>query len=260
MGSGHCDYPFFDAFAVSILLSALPHMPGPIPSSFLHPPMDFLLVLPHHIFPFLPSSSFRDHLNPPNLLLSRRASLSPLNSPPLRLILFPLSPASFHRISAVPFPDPMWVLIASLPPLRRPLSSGPPSVFFTLLFVLLPDADRAWRRWAGRGGAGGSGWPRRWLGAGRGAVSMDEAVVGLHQRDNHGCWDADPAEGLGNTLSVVEHDEEPPRGRLGRRHRARARGGTAVTSSIRPAEEMLARAESLTGAYLTGREAHHDER
>src|SRR5579875_3274954 len=85
---------------------------------------------------------------------------------------------------------------------------------------------------------------------------LDEPSVGLHQRDNHRLLETLlRLRDLGNTLIVVEHDEDTIRAAdwvvdIG--PRAGEHGGQIVVSG--PLEELLACEESLTGAYLTGRE------
>ena len=84
---------------------------------------------------------------------------------------------------------------------------------------------------------------------------LDEPSIGLHQRDNHRLLETlTRLRDLGNTLIVVEHDEDTIRAadwivELG--PRAGAHGGTIVVSG--PQEDLLASRESLTGAYLAGR-------
>jgi excinuclease ABC subunit A len=86
---------------------------------------------------------------------------------------------------------------------------------------------------------------------------LDEPSIGLHQRDNHRLLETlIRLRDLGNTLIVVEHDEDTIRAAdwvvdIG--PRAGEHGGKIVVSG--PLEELLASKESLTGAYLTGREA-----
>ena len=86
---------------------------------------------------------------------------------------------------------------------------------------------------------------------------LDEPSIGLHQRDNHRLLDTLlRLRDLGNTLIVVEHDEDTIRAAdwvvdIG--PRAGEHGGQIVVSG--PLSELLASEESLTGAYLTGREA-----
>ena len=86
---------------------------------------------------------------------------------------------------------------------------------------------------------------------------LDEPSIGLHQRDNHRLLETlIRLRDLGNTLIVVEHDEDTIRAAdwvvdIG--PRAGEHGGNIVVSG--PLKELLASQESLTGAYLTGREA-----
>jgi excinuclease ABC subunit A len=85
---------------------------------------------------------------------------------------------------------------------------------------------------------------------------LDEPSIGLHQRDNHRLLETlIRLRDLGNTLIVVEHDEDTIRAAdwvvdIG--PRAGEHGGHIVVSG--PLKELLASRESLTGAYLTGRE------
>ncbi|MDR2985030.1 MAG: excinuclease ABC subunit UvrA, partial [Nocardiopsaceae bacterium] len=85
---------------------------------------------------------------------------------------------------------------------------------------------------------------------------LDEPSIGLHQRDNHRLLDTLlRLRDLGNTLIVVEHDEDTIRAAdwvvdIG--PRAGEHGGQIVVTG--PLEKLLASEESLTGAYLTGRE------
>ncbi|MBC7301087.1 MAG: excinuclease ABC subunit UvrA [Nocardia sp.] len=85
---------------------------------------------------------------------------------------------------------------------------------------------------------------------------LDEPSIGLHQRDNRRLIETLlRLKKLGNTLIVVEHDEDTIRaadwvvdiGPLAGEH-----GGRVVHSG--PYEELLTVPESLTGAYLSGRE------
>ncbi|PID97067.1 MAG: excinuclease ABC subunit A [Actinomycetales bacterium] len=84
---------------------------------------------------------------------------------------------------------------------------------------------------------------------------LDEPSIGLHQRDNHRLIETlTRLRDLGNTLIVVEHDEDtistadwvvdigPGAGE---------RGGQVVHSG--PVEGLLESKESITGAYLSGR-------
>ncbi len=85
---------------------------------------------------------------------------------------------------------------------------------------------------------------------------LDEPSIGLHQRDNHRLLETLlRLRDLGNTLIVVEHDEDTIRAAdwvvdIG--PRAGEHGGHIVVSG--PLPDLLASQDSLTGAYLTGRE------
>ncbi|WP_194820334.1 excinuclease ABC subunit UvrA [Nocardia sp. XZ_19_385] len=85
---------------------------------------------------------------------------------------------------------------------------------------------------------------------------LDEPSIGLHQRDNRRLIETlTRLRNLGNTLIVVEHDEDTIRasdwvvdiGPLAGEH-----GGQVVHSG--PYQELLTEPKSLTGAYLSGRE------
>ncbi|MDT4941553.1 MAG: excinuclease subunit, partial [Pseudonocardiales bacterium] len=84
---------------------------------------------------------------------------------------------------------------------------------------------------------------------------LDEPSIGLHQRDNQRLIETlVRLKGLGNTLIVVEHDEDTIRTAdwvvdIG--PRAGEHGGRIVVSG--PVEELLTSPESITGAYLSGR-------
>ncbi|WP_027660025.1 excinuclease ABC subunit UvrA [Salinispora fenicalii] len=84
---------------------------------------------------------------------------------------------------------------------------------------------------------------------------LDEPSIGLHQRDNHRLIETLlRLRGLGNTLIVVEHDEDTIRTAdwivdIG--PGAGEHGGRIVHSGSVPA--LLENPESLTGAYLAGR-------
>jgi len=86
---------------------------------------------------------------------------------------------------------------------------------------------------------------------------LDEPSIGLHQRDNHRLLETLlRLRDLGNMLIVVEHDEDTIRAAdwvvdIG--PRAGEHGGNIVVSGT--VEELLANPESLTGAYLSGRES-----
>jgi excinuclease ABC subunit A len=84
---------------------------------------------------------------------------------------------------------------------------------------------------------------------------LDEPSIGLHQRDNHRLLETLlRLRDLGNTLIVVEHDEDTIRSAdwvvdIG--PGAGEHGGKIVVSGT--VAELLASEESLTGAYLSGR-------
>jgi excinuclease ABC subunit A len=86
---------------------------------------------------------------------------------------------------------------------------------------------------------------------------LDEPSIGLHQRDNHRLLETLlRLRNLGNTLIVVEHDEDTIRAAdwivdIG--PRAGEHGGNIVVSGT--VDELLASPDSLTGAYLSGRES-----
>lgn len=86
---------------------------------------------------------------------------------------------------------------------------------------------------------------------------LDEPSIGLHQRDNRRLIDTlTRLRNLGNTLIVVEHDEETIRTAdwivdIG--PGAGEHGGKVVVSGSY--EELIASKESITGAYLSGRKA-----
>jgi excinuclease ABC subunit A len=84
---------------------------------------------------------------------------------------------------------------------------------------------------------------------------LDEPSIGLHQRDNHRLIETlIRLRDLGNTLIVVEHDEDTIRiadwvvdiGPGAGEH-----GGQIVVNG--PVKELLASPDSLTGQYLSGR-------
>jgi excinuclease ABC subunit A len=85
---------------------------------------------------------------------------------------------------------------------------------------------------------------------------LDEPSIGLHQRDNHRLIDTlTRLRDLGNTLIVVEHDEDTIQTAdwvvdIG--PGAGEHGGQIVHSGS--VEELLRHTSSLTGAYLSGRE------
>ncbi|MGH3679573.1 MAG: excinuclease ABC subunit UvrA, partial [Natronosporangium sp.] len=84
---------------------------------------------------------------------------------------------------------------------------------------------------------------------------LDEPSIGLHQRDNHRLMDTlVRLKNLGNTLIVVEHDEDTIRAAdwivdIG--PGAGERGGRIVHSGT--LSQLLKKKDSITGAYLSGR-------
>jgi excinuclease ABC subunit A len=84
---------------------------------------------------------------------------------------------------------------------------------------------------------------------------LDEPSIGLHQRDNHRLIETlIRLKKLGNTLIVVEHDEDTIRVAdwvvdIG--PHAGEQGGRIVVSGT--VDELTASEESITGAYLSGR-------
>ncbi|MBD2119365.1 excinuclease ABC subunit UvrA [Trichocoleus sp. FACHB-262] len=88
---------------------------------------------------------------------------------------------------------------------------------------------------------------------------LDEPSIGLHQRDNGRLLRTlDKLRTLGNTLIVVEHDEETIRAAdhlvdIG--PGAGIHGGHIVAQGS--FEDILAAPDSLTGAYLSGRQVIH---
>lgn len=87
------------------------------------------------------------------------------------------------------------------------------------------------------------------------AYILDEPSIGLHQRDNDKLLGAlKNLKDLGNTLVVVEHDEDTMRAAdyivdIG--PRAGVHGGEVVATGT--AEDIMKCKDSLTGAYLSGR-------
>jgi excinuclease ABC subunit A len=85
---------------------------------------------------------------------------------------------------------------------------------------------------------------------------LDEPSIGLHQRDNDRLLATlQTLRDLGNTLIVIEHDEDTMRAAdvivdIG--PGAGAEGGEVL--SVGPIETILAHPTSLTGAYLSGRQ------
>lgn len=89
------------------------------------------------------------------------------------------------------------------------------------------------------------------------AYILDEPSIGLHQRDNDKLIQAlKKLRDLGNTLLVVEHDEDTM---LAADHivdigpGAGSQGGEVVVQGT--AKEIMACKESITGAYLSGRKS-----
>jgi excinuclease ABC subunit A len=86
---------------------------------------------------------------------------------------------------------------------------------------------------------------------------LDEPSIGLHQRDNRRLIDTlTRLRNLGNTLIVVEHDEETIRTAdwvvdIG--PGAGEHGGNVVVSGSY--EDLITSKESITGAYLSGRKS-----
>jgi excinuclease ABC subunit A len=84
---------------------------------------------------------------------------------------------------------------------------------------------------------------------------LDEPSIGLHQRDNTRLLDTlRGLRDLGNTVIVVEHDEETIRAAdhiIDMGPRAGVHGGRIVASGN--PEEIMSSTGSLTGAYLSGR-------
>ncbi len=87
------------------------------------------------------------------------------------------------------------------------------------------------------------------------AYILDEPSIGLHQRDNDKLLNAlKNLRDLGNTLIVVEHDEDTMRAAdfivdIG--PAAGVHGGEVIATGT--AEEIMKCRESITGAYLSGR-------
>ena len=84
---------------------------------------------------------------------------------------------------------------------------------------------------------------------------LDEPSIGLHQRDNERLLGTlDRLKKLGNTLLVVEHDEEAIRAAdylIDMGPAAGVHGGNVIASGT--PDEVAAHPDSLTGAYLSGR-------
>ena len=84
---------------------------------------------------------------------------------------------------------------------------------------------------------------------------LDEPSIGLHQRDNRRLIETlTRLRDLGNTLIVVEHDEDTdPRRRLGGRHRPGRGRARRAGGAQRHRRRLESHDTSLTGAYLSGR-------
>ncbi len=86
---------------------------------------------------------------------------------------------------------------------------------------------------------------------------LDEPSIGLHHRDNGRLLNAlENLRDLGNTVLVVEHDEETIRRADYVSTLGRERGGTAgsLVAHGTP-EEIMREPDSLTGAYISGQDA-----
>ena len=86
---------------------------------------------------------------------------------------------------------------------------------------------------------------------------LDEPSIGLHQRDNRRLLDTlERLRDLGNTVIVVEHDEEAIRDAdwlIDMGPRAGVHGGEVV--AIGPPAKVFQTPDSLTADYITGRKA-----
>ena len=84
---------------------------------------------------------------------------------------------------------------------------------------------------------------------------LDEPPIGLHQRDNHKLLNTlKNLRDLGNTVIVVEHDEDTMRdGGFPGGHRPGGRGPRGQVVFAGPPEEIKSCEASLTGQYLSGR-------
>ena len=84
------------------------------------------------------------------------------------------------------------------------------------------------------------------------AYILDEPSIGLHQRDNDKLLATlKNLRDLGNTLIVVEHDEDTMRAADYIGPGAGEHGGQVV--AVGTAEELMKNPDSITGAYLSGR-------
>ncbi|MCX7376407.1 MAG: excinuclease ABC subunit UvrA [Alphaproteobacteria bacterium] len=86
---------------------------------------------------------------------------------------------------------------------------------------------------------------------------LDEPSIGLHQRDNERLLGTlQRLKSLGNTVLVVEHDEDAIRSAdylIDMGPAAGVNGGRVIAQGT--AEEVAAHPDSLTGAYLSGRKS-----
>ncbi len=86
---------------------------------------------------------------------------------------------------------------------------------------------------------------------------LDEPSIGLHQRDNQKLLDTlTYLKELGNTVIVVEHDEEAIRQAdhvIDIGPGAGIHGGEIIVSG--PPEKVISSTKSLTGDYLSGRQS-----
>ena len=91
---------------------------------------------------------------------------------------------------------------------------------------------------------------------------LDEPSIGLHQRDNERLLETlKRLRDLGNTVLVVEHDEETIRAAdhvIDMGPKAGVHGGRIVAAGT--PEEIEGNPQSLTGAYLSGRKVHRRAR
>jgi len=83
---------------------------------------------------------------------------------------------------------------------------------------------------------------------------LDEPSIGLHQRTTYAFWDVKKIEGPGNTVIVVEHDEETIRSAdyvIDMGPGPGERGGEVVFTGSPGA--LVEAEHSLTGQYLSGK-------
>ena len=82
---------------------------------------------------------------------------------------------------------------------------------------------------------------------------LDEPSIGLHQRDNARLLETlKRLRDLGNTVIVVEHDEDAIRTADRARHRPRRRHPWRPHRGGRPVDDLMAAPRSWTGKYLSG--------